>query len=87
MSDKLSEDIVNILISVSSLLYEILKNDKQTENTFNSKIIPNISIESYLSRLVKYSNIEESTTIVMLIYIDKLCQMNDLYLNNYNIHR
>ena len=50
MSDKLSEDIVNMLISVSSLLSEILKNDKHNENIFNSKIIPNISISLYKKR-------------------------------------
>ena len=87
MSDKLSEDIVNMLISLSSLLSEIIKCDIPYESIFNSKIVPNISIETYLNRLVKYSKIEESTIIVMLIYIDKLCEINDLFLNSYNIHR
>ena len=54
---------------------------------FLSRKPPKISIINYLERILRYSKIEESTLIIMLIYIDRLCDFNDLILNKYNIHR
>ena len=40
-----------------------------------------------MERLVKYSKIEKSTLILILIYIDKFCDMNNVNLTFYNIHK
>jgi hypothetical protein len=54
---------------------------------FNSKKPPSISIQQYLERIVKYSKMEDSTLILTLIYIDRLCDLSQINLNDYNIHR
>jgi hypothetical protein len=59
----------------------------KNKSVFNSKKIPGISIQAYLERIVKYSKLEESTLIVALIYIDRLCDSNGLMLSDMNIHR
>lgn len=54
---------------------------------FYSKKPPAITIFAYLERIQKYSKLEDSTLILALIYIDRLCDMNDYQMNNFNIHR
>ena len=57
------------------------------ENAFYSKKIPPISLDKYLERLLKYSEAAESTIIIMLIYIDKICEKSSLNITNNCIHR
>jgi hypothetical protein len=64
---------------------EIVINQKKMP--FSSDSIPGISIEDYLIRIQTYANTEKNTLIVSLIFIDRLCQIADLTLTYYNIHR
>ncbi len=85
----------NLLINIlSSLLTDICKeNDisqiKNNEkiNPFISKIKNSITIKNYLKRLVKYTQAESSTLIAMLIYIDRLCEINNFIVNSLNVYR
>ncbi len=91
MKDRISDNMYNMLISVSSLLSDIVKNSRiQLEhinhNMFQSLELVNIPIDNYFDRLVRYSNIEESTIILMLIYIDRLCEYNNITLIMENLH-
>ena len=54
---------------------------------FTNKNIPSISIKDYLFRLSKHSKVNESTIILILIYIDRICNMNHFILTYYNIHK
>ena len=36
---------------------------------------------------LKYSKIENSTFVLILIYIDRVCDLNKIQLNYYNIHK
>ncbi len=61
---------------------------KETQKTiFSAKNPPSISINSYLERIVKYCKIEESTLIMTLIYIDRLCDYSQIIFGENNIHR
>ena len=83
--------INEFLISISTLIEEIV--DEQDEKIdehktlFYSKVIPTISIQSYLDRVIKYTKLETSTLIIMLIYIDRVCEFNKLLITKYNVHR
>ncbi len=85
----------NLLINIlSSLLTDICKeNDisqiKNNEkiNPFISKIKNSITIKNYLKRLVKYTQAESSTLIAMLIYIDRLCEINNFIINSFNVYK
>ena len=54
---------------------------------FLSKKPPQISLNKYLKRFMKYSRPEPSTIIIALIYIDKICDESNLQLTMLNIHR
>ena len=60
---------------------------KQSKQAFSANSIPNISIEDYLLRIQTYANMEKSTLIISLIFIDRLCHGSDVTLTYFNIHR
>jgi hypothetical protein len=80
---------------ISDLLRGICdKNESQPIN-FNSNILkpfttktrPSISIKDYLLRLSKFTKMEESTMILVLIYIDRICNYNKIQLLYQNIFK
>ena len=54
---------------------------------FLSKKIPSISICDFLERIVKYTKMQDSTLMLILIYIDRFCEINYVNLNFFNIHK
>lgn len=83
----ISETLSMILEQNKSLedYKEIIK--QQSKMAFSANSIPEISIEDYLIRIQTYSNIEKSTLIISLIYIDRICENSNLNLTYFNIHR
>ena len=86
--------IYKIYVVLNSYLEEnkYLKNykekiEKQKKLVFYSSEIPTISIIDYLYRIQSLTNIEDSTLIISLIYIDKICEKASIILTEYNIHR
>lgn len=84
--------------TVSHILTEIVYDNKyqkiskalfesQKKLSFYSKCTASVNLSDYLDRLLKYTHIEESTLIIALIYIDRVCEANDLILCESNIHR
>jgi len=79
---------------ISDLLVHICEENKTKKcnknyllKSFTNKNIPSISIKDYLLRLSKHAKINESTIILILIYIDRICNMNHFILTYYNIHK
>ena len=58
-----------------------------TIKPFLSKTVPSISMHNFLERIVKYTKIETNTLILILIYIDRLCDKQKFRLNYFNIHK
>ena len=83
----ISQTLISILDNSKKLknYKEILK--KQAKLPFNANLIPKISVIKYLIRIQTYANMEKSTLIISLILIDRLCQISNLTLTYYNIHR
>jgi len=92
----------NLIKAISLIFTEIIKENKEilakSKNKsqelkhiayFNSSTgsRPYITIESYLHRIVKHTRIEESTLIISLILLDRICEVNKIYLTDLNIHR
>lgn len=82
----------------SSILLEIIlennENEQKSElrsqqknSEFYTVKIPSISINSYIDRIIKYTNIEENSLIICLLYIDKLCESSNFLLSENNVHR
>jgi hypothetical protein len=81
--------------SVNNILKEIVEEnrsindipDKYKRLSFYSKHSASITVTGYLERILKYTHIEESTLIIALIYLDRVCEINSIQLNEFNIHR
>jgi hypothetical protein len=54
---------------------------------FSCRTPPTITLDAYFDRILKYSKIEESTLIISLIYLDRVCDLHNLDLSSFNIHR
>jgi hypothetical protein len=89
---------ITIIKKISQLLEDIC--DENTKNfkennpgenlnvkPFLSKNIPQISIKDYLERLYKHTKINCSTIILILIYIDRICNIQNFKLTYFNIHK
>lgn len=61
--------------------------EKQKKLSFYSKNPASVSLSAYVERILKYTHIEESTLVIALIYIDRLCEKQNLILTDNNIHR
>ena len=48
---------------------------------------PSLSILEYLERIQKYTEAEDNTIIIGLMYIDRICEHSSIILTPYNIHR
>jgi hypothetical protein len=83
-------NIYKLANSINLVLTELIeinkkKNNFNTNDIFDSKLIPNISILDYINRIIDYSKIEENTLIAGLIYIDKIAKV--IKITNFNIHK
>ena len=87
---------MKLIENISDLLSDICDEYKSDFNSQNNnsllkpfllKQIPSISIKDYLIRLNKYTKLNNSTIILILIYIDKICNYNKFKLSYYNIHK
>jgi len=87
---KLLTSIANTLIKVleesnkDNEIKQIIRNQKKMP--FSSNTAPQISLLDYLKRIQTYGGMENSTLILSLIYIDRLCE-NNITLTKFNIHR
>ena len=62
-------------------------NNSVYDHIFSHKNIPKIPLEDYLKRIQKYSELEDSTLIIALIYIDRLLENHNFKLSKNNVHR
>ena len=83
-----------IIEKVSELLQDICDENKNDTNIFYkplecfySRRIPLVSIQEYIEYIYKYTKINSSTIILMLIYIDRICNMNKFKISYYNIQK
>ena len=79
---------------ISDLLNNICEENKiknEVQNIkikpFTTKNIPSMSIKDYLLRLSQYTKINESTIILILIYIDRICKINNFHITFSNIYK
>jgi hypothetical protein len=87
--------LINIISSTIEMMIEENKKlpnyrfilHSQAELIFAGKSLPNFSLFDYIKRIANYTEINQSTLIISLIYIDKFCELTNLILTPYNIHR
>ena len=82
---------IQMINAISQNLKDII-NDNSCYESFISKdkfyltCLPDISLNDYIKRLVKYTNMNISTLINAIIYIDTFCEKNNYYLCMNNIY-
>lgn len=87
-----------ILATISEILNDVVEDNKKLKTapetleqhqrlSFHSNIPASLAIGGYVERITKYTHCEESTLITALIYIDRMCEINNIYLMEHNIHR
>ncbi|CAD6888196.1 unnamed protein product [Tilletia controversa] len=75
--DAKAEDVVVLVADMLSRL--VAHNDKlplhpSSLTRFHSRATPGISVASYLRRIVRYTNLEKVCTLILLVYIDRVCE-------------
>jgi hypothetical protein len=90
-NDKLIENISSIIESLieenKNLLDYQEKLNIQKQLIFNKDELPTISIKNYLFRIQLFSEAEDNTLIISLIFLDKICDTASIILTEYNVHR
>ena len=80
--------IEKIAEAIECIVEENIKTKtKNKVNIFYSTKEPSISLDDYLIRIQKYTDIENNTLVLSLIYIDRLLNATDIELNNYDVHK
>ena len=79
---------------IADLLNNICEENKDKSENINKDIkpfmtsnIPLMPIKNYLMRLSQFTKINESTIIIILIYIDRICNINKFTLTYRNIYK
>lgn len=91
----LNETLLN---KITQILNSVLAENKKLSNykekissqknmSFTSYDKPSVTINEYLVRIQKYSEAEDSTIIMGLMYVDRICEIAKIVLTPYNIHR
>ena len=88
----------SIELSIHLLLKEILKKNKslptykiivskQRNQIFSLSKIPKINILQYLYRIINYIEIERTTLISALIYMNRVLSLDSFFLTEFNVHQ
>ncbi|KAI8336626.1 cyclin-domain-containing protein [Chlamydoabsidia padenii] len=55
---------------------------------FHSRTPPNITLTDYLRRIIKFTSIEKSCLLIILIYIDRVCERHPQFtISSLTVHR
>ena len=86
--------LVKTIEIISDLLNNICEENKDKSEIINKNIkpfmtqnIPSMSIKDYLLRLSRFTKMSESTIIIILIYIDRISNLNNFRLTYRNIYK
>ncbi|KAJ3055574.1 hypothetical protein HK097_010095 [Rhizophlyctis rosea] len=86
-----TEAILNMTVEMINRL--IQHNDRipltsASLTRFHSRAPPTISITDYLRRIVKYAAIEKSVLLLLLIYVDRICEIHRTFtISSLTAHR
>lgn len=82
--------VLSIAINLQDIIIENEQNIQERymlKDLFYSTHIPMISLEDYLKRILKYTQMEIPTLIIAIMYIDQMCYKKKYILSKSNIYR
>lgn len=78
-------------LTISQILSEISNQNAELEfnpdDPFSKKNPPKVTLQYFFGRIKRYSQINKSTLILILIYVDRMCITSGIIINPHNIHR
>ncbi|KAJ2721143.1 Pho80p cyclin [Coemansia sp. Benny D115] len=87
-------DIVRLTQLVANMFTRVVQhNDRlmavsQKPTRFHSRAPPNITINDYLQRITKYALLEPACILLILIYVDRICERNPSFtISSLTVHR
>ena len=92
ISPSMKNHIINAIVAnLKDIIEENKKNNKYKyilkDNIFYLENLPPISLEKYVQHLVKYTQMNISTLILAVMYIDEFCEKYKYFLTLNNIYR
>ncbi|KAG0025209.1 hypothetical protein BGZ82_010150 [Podila clonocystis] len=87
-------DMNHLTIMIADMLCRLTAHNDQIPLTsanltrFHSRAPPQISVYDYLRRIVKYTSLERACLLVILIYIDRVCErVRTFTISSLTVHR
>jgi hypothetical protein len=92
ISPSMKNHIINAIVAnLKDIIEENKKNNKYKyilkDNIFYLENLPPISLEKYVQHLVKFTQMNISTLILAVMYIDEFCEKYKYFLTLNNIYR
>ena len=85
--EKLSKLELNISAILTQISGQNSNIEYNSEDPFSTKYPSDVTLQYFFTRIKKYTKIEKSTLIAILIYADRICTTSGIILNPHNIHR
>ena len=91
--DFVDADISVLIEMIASMLEKIIHyNDQlplrpETITRFHSRTPPSISVYDYLKRIAKFAYVDKCCLLMILIYIDRICERSGLVISTLTVHR
>ena len=87
----LEQKLNKLEITISEILTEISNQNAEVEfnpdDPFSRPNPSKVTLQYFFGRIRRYSQLEKSTLIIILIYVDRMCITSGIILNPHNIHR
>ncbi|CAG8607848.1 12456_t:CDS:2, partial [Gigaspora rosea] len=86
-------DINHLMHMIADMLCRLIAHNDQIPLTpsnvtrFHSRASPSITVSDYLRRIVKYTSLERSCLLILLLYIDRVCENNTFTITSLTVHR
>ncbi|KAI8348918.1 cyclin-domain-containing protein [Mortierella sp. GBAus27b] len=87
-------DMTHLIIMIADMLGRLTAHNDQIPLTsanltrFHSRAPPQISVYDYLRRIVRYTSLERACLLVILIYIDRVCErVRTFTISSLTVHR
>ncbi|KAN0060860.1 Pho80p cyclin [Thecaphora frezii] len=73
-------ELEDVLVLVADMLTKLTQHNDglplhpASLTRFHSRATPNISLRAYLRRMARYTSVEKSSVLILLVYIDRVCE-------------
>ncbi|KAJ2460812.1 Pho80p cyclin [Coemansia sp. RSA 2424] len=86
--ERLTQLVANMFSRVVQHNDRLPMGQQQKPTRFHSRAPPNITVNEYLQRVAKYGSLEPACLLLLLIYVDRICERNPSFtISSLTVHR